>query len=164
MFTYAKAIGLGVIALIIAGVFYSYYSRGQKVETLQKEVIVEKLENKDLKDTIEVNEAVTEGGKEVVLVTDTKKTEAAQTQSQIRAEVEAKVQEARTKAAKDAKAAKPSGDRVEPGSIMVEKPVSQVSTPTVLENTISSVRIDGLWTAFCASTPEHPDCKAAKKE
>lgn len=151
MLTYIKIACAGIVLAIVAGFFYTYYSRGEKVETLTKEVTQVKIENKDLQNTV----VTTEGSGKI---TEATLTDVADSKDALGGSIDAVQRDthAKVEAIKRTvpKTPTPVADSPATGLPAAAQPTQ--------DQAVSAARIDGLWDAFCLVRPANPGCQIAK--
>lgn len=155
---YAAGIGLVVVLAVLGYLLYTYDSTKKENTSLQKEVTTTKIENSDLKETVDLTqksgeittEAVTHHAQEGKKV-DQSFDGIAQREDEQIAEIKRK---------KPVPAVPPAQP---PASSPVSQPTAEApvapTVPTVQEAQISAVRINALWQGYCVAAPQAPSCK-----
>ena len=154
MFANIKLIAAGVGVVAVLALAYTYYSRGEKVETLTKENTQLSVANKGLEETVEKtgqSGAVTD---QTVSNASAEKEEKRDTLEGVAEAADQKVEAIQREAALN----KPSRPVRPPVVKDPEVAVPAVDPDAERDAKVSQVRIDSLWDSYCVAVPSNLKC------
>jgi Ca2+/Na+ antiporter len=149
---YAAGIGLVVVLAVLGYLLYTYDSTQKKNTALEKEVTTTKIENKDLKETVDLTKKASDITTETVTHHAKESKKVDQTFDGIDKRADDKIAVIKRQPPPVAQPGQPAASAASP------------SFPTPQEAQISEVRIDALWESYCAAAPAAEQCKPAEKK